>query len=161
MPALEAMGFRRTNLKALGIGTGMSAGAALVADFRERIDRYREARDFPAARGPSYLSVHLRFGTVSIRELVAYAHLRSLEPDGDGAATWLSELIWREFYAQILWHHPHVDRARVQAAVRRAAAFPTTRRCSPRGARDAPATPSSTPRCGRSTRRATCTTGCG
>ena len=108
IPTLEAMGFRRTDLKALRIGTGMSAGAALFADFRERIDRYREARDFPAARGPSYLSVHLRFGTVSIRELVAYAHLRSLEKDGDGAATWLSELIWREFYAQILWHHPRV-----------------------------------------------------
>jgi len=108
MPGLEAMGFRRTNLRALGIGTGMSAGAALAADFRQRIDRYQEARDFPAARGPSYLSVHLRFGTVSIRELVAYAHLRSLEPDGAGAATWLSELIWREFYAQILWHHPRV-----------------------------------------------------
>jgi deoxyribodipyrimidine photo-lyase len=43
---------------------------------------------------------------------VAYAHARALQPDGHGAATWLSELIWREFYAQILWHHPHVvDRA--------------------------------------------------
>ncbi len=52
--------------------------------------------------------MHLRFGTVSIRELVAYAHQRSLQPDGIGAATWLSELIWREFYAQILWHHPRV-----------------------------------------------------
>ena len=58
----------------------MSGGAALFADFRERIDRYREARDFPAVKGPSYLSVHLRFGTVSIRELAAYAHARSLEP---------------------------------------------------------------------------------
>ena len=86
----------------------MTGGAALFADFRKRIDRYRDARDFPAVKGPSYLSVHLRFGTVSIRELAAYAHQRSLEPDGDGAATWLSELIWREFYAQILWHHPHV-----------------------------------------------------
>jgi len=108
IPSLEAMGFRRTNLKALGVRTGMSGGAALFADFRERIDRYRETRDFPAARGPSYLSVHLRFGTVSTRELVAYAHLRSLEADGGGAATWLSELVWREFYAQVLWHHPRV-----------------------------------------------------
>ncbi len=87
---------------------GHGGGAALFADFRERIDRYRDARDFPAAKGPSYLSVHLRFGTVSIRELAAFAHMRSLEADGEGAATWLSELIWREFYAQILWHHPHV-----------------------------------------------------
>ncbi len=52
--------------------------------------------------------MHLRFGTVSIRELAAFAHARSLEPGGEGAATWLSELVWREFYAQILWHHPRV-----------------------------------------------------
>jgi CheY-like chemotaxis protein len=45
---------------------------------------------------------------VSIRELTGYAHTLSLQPDGAGAATWLSELIWREFYAQILWHHPRV-----------------------------------------------------
>jgi len=107
-PSLEAMGFGRTNLRALGIRPGMAGGAALFRAFRGRIDRYRDARDFPAVKGPSYLSVHLRFGTVSIRELAAYAHARSLEADGAGAATWLSELVWREFYAQILWHHPHV-----------------------------------------------------
>ena len=108
IPSLEMLGFQRTNLRACGIRTGMTGGAALTADFRERIDRYREARDYPAAKGPSYLSVHLRFGTVSIRELVAYAHARSLHENGEGAATWLAELIWREFYAQILWHHPRV-----------------------------------------------------
>ncbi len=108
MPTLEALGFRRTNLAALGVRTGMRGGAALFADFRKRIDSYSDARDFPAVKGPSYLSVHLRFGTVSIRELAAYAHARSLESGGEGAATWLSELIWRDFYAQILWHHPHV-----------------------------------------------------
>jgi len=86
----------------------MAGGAALFRDFSGRMDRYREARDYPAVRGPSYLSVHLRFGTVSIRELAAHAHARSLEADGAGAAAWLSELVWREFYAQILWHHPHV-----------------------------------------------------
>ncbi len=108
VPTLSALGFRRTNLAALGVVPGMDGGAALFGDFCERIDRYREARDYPAVRGPSYLSVHLRFGTVSIRELAAYAHARSLEADGAGAAAWLSELVWREFYAQILWHHPQV-----------------------------------------------------
>jgi len=107
-PPLAALGFRRTNLKALGVVSGMTGGCALFRDFRTRIDRYREARDFPAVKGPSYLSVHLRFGTVSIRELAAWAHARSLEPGGEGAATWLAELVWREFYAQILWHHPRV-----------------------------------------------------
>jgi deoxyribodipyrimidine photo-lyase len=108
VPALEALGFRPTNLRQLGMATGMSGGAALFARFKRRIDRYRELRDYPARKGPSYLSVHLRFGTVSIRELAAHAHYRALHPGGEGAATWLSELIWREFYAQILWHHPRV-----------------------------------------------------
>jgi len=107
-PGLEAIGFRRTNLRELGITAGMAGGRQLFADFRQRIDRYRDARNFPAVRGPSYLSAHLRFGTVSIRALAAHAHARMMTPDGEGAATWLSELIWREFYAQILWHHPHV-----------------------------------------------------
>jgi deoxyribodipyrimidine photo-lyase len=108
LPSLEAMGFERTNLAALGVVAGMSGGAARLADFRERIGAYREARDYPAVKGPSYLSVHLRFGTVSVRELVAFAHAESLRAGGAGASAWLSELVWREFYAQILWHHPHV-----------------------------------------------------
>jgi deoxyribodipyrimidine photo-lyase len=111
MPSLEAIGFRRTNLARLRVPTGMQGGSALFADFRQRVAKYREARDFPAVKGPSYLSVHLRFGTVSIRELAAFAHAASLAPDGLGAATWLSELIWRDFYAQILWHHPRVVHA--------------------------------------------------
>jgi deoxyribodipyrimidine photo-lyase len=87
---------------------GMRGGAARYADFKRRIARYRDARDFPAVKGPSYLAVHLRFGTVSTRTLVAFAHARSLEAGGQGAATWLSELVWREFYAQVLWHRPDV-----------------------------------------------------
>jgi len=108
MPSLESMGFARTNLATLGVVPGMAGGSALFHDFHHRIDAYRDTRNFPAVKGPSYLSVHLRFGTVSIRELAAYAHQLSLERDGEGAQTWLSELIWRDFYAQILWHHPHV-----------------------------------------------------
>jgi deoxyribodipyrimidine photo-lyase len=115
VPSLEGLGFRRTNLAALGVATGMAGGARLFADFRRRIARYRDTRNFPAVKGPSYLSVHLRFGTVSIRELAAFAHARALEPGGEGAATWLSELVWRDFYAQVLWHHPHVVRTSFKA----------------------------------------------
>jgi len=123
LPALEAMGFVRTNLAALGVVAGMPGGAARFDDFRTRIRDYRAARDFPAIRGPSYLSVHLRFGTVSVRELAAYAHQETLRPGGDGAAAWLAELIWREFYAQILWHYPHVV-AKAFRPVYDALAFP-------------------------------------
>ncbi len=108
VPSLAALGFAATGLREQGVRPGMAGGAHLFADFRDRIDRYRETRDFPAVKGPSYLSVHLRFGTVSVRALAAHAHARSLAPDGAGAATWLSELVWREFYAQLLWHYPRV-----------------------------------------------------
>lgn len=107
VPALQALGFEKTNLAALGIVPGSEGGARLFEEFFERIDRYHVARDYPSVRGPSYLGVHLRFGTVSIRTLAGAAHRLSLHGNA-GAAAWLSELIWRDFYFQILAHHPHV-----------------------------------------------------
>ncbi len=77
MPTLDDLGFRATNLRELRIPTGMSGARALLEDFLPRIDAYRETRDFPAVKGPSYLSVHLRFGTVSIRELARAARTPS------------------------------------------------------------------------------------
>lgn len=66
----------------------------------EIIKHYHEKRDFPAINGTTRLSVHLRFGTLSIRELAREARKYS--------ETWLNELIWRDFYMMILWHFPHV-----------------------------------------------------
>jgi len=108
VPSLEALGFAATNLRDTGVVPGMDGGAALFTEFRDRIDAYPSTRDFPAIDATSRLSVHLRFGTVSVRELAAFAHARSLERGGDGARTWLSELAWREFFAQVLWHRPDV-----------------------------------------------------
>ena len=107
VPPLADLGFGKSNLSELDIPTGSQGGAALFDDFFQRIGRYDAARNYPAVRGPSYLGVHLRFGTVSIRLLAGVAHQLSLQGDA-GAATWLGELIWRDFYAQILAHHPHV-----------------------------------------------------
>lgn len=64
------------------------------------IRNYHKTRDFPAIPGTSRLSVHLRFGTISIRELVRTAAALN--------DTFLNELIWREFYMMILWFFPHV-----------------------------------------------------
>lgn len=62
---------------------------------------YKQNRDYPAIEnGTSRLGIHFRFGTISVRE---YAKL-ALKYD----ETWLSELIWRDFFMQILWHYPHV-----------------------------------------------------
>ena len=107
VPTLQALGFEATNLHELKLPTGASGGRELLAQFMERIDRYGETRDFPAVRGPSYLGVHLRFGTVSIRELAGTAH-RLAAAGSPGAAVWLSELIWRDFYFQVLANFPHV-----------------------------------------------------
>jgi deoxyribodipyrimidine photo-lyase len=89
LPSLEDIGFRASTLR-----------------FPERkiklsvIENYDKYRDFPASNGTTRLSVHLRFGTVSIRKLVQIALKRN--------DIWLSELIWREFYQMILWHFPSV-----------------------------------------------------
>lgn len=104
LPTLADIGFAPSNLADLPIPLGMRGAQQLLDDFKKRIDNYRDARDYPARKGVSYLSVHLRFGTVSVRELAALAHRQG----GAGAATWLSELVWRDFYQMVLWHHPHV-----------------------------------------------------
>ena len=104
VPPLASIGFEPTNLGALDIPTGMSGAQRLFQAFLDRIGDYHERRDFPAVKGPSYLSAHLRFGTISIRELAAAAHSLG----GRGAETWLSELVWRDFYFAILHHFPHV-----------------------------------------------------
>ena len=107
MPSLKTMGFKPTNLKTLNFPTGTSGGEKLFSEFLERIDRYADTRNFPSIKGPSYLSTHLRFGTVSIRGLVATAWQRWQE-GSRGAEVWLSELIWRDFYVHILHHNPRV-----------------------------------------------------
>ena len=107
VPTLADIGFLPTNLSSLKIHCGAQGGQALFADFFERMDDYEATRNFPAIKGPSYLSVHLRFGTVSIRKLVATAYQRHIE-GSHGASVWLSELVWRDFYFQILSNFPRV-----------------------------------------------------
>ena len=63
------------------------------------VEDYKKLRDFPSIRGTSQLSTHLRFGTVSIRNIIRNLNLESV---------FLSELIWREFFMQILYNFPRV-----------------------------------------------------
>ncbi|MEL6606996.1 MAG: deoxyribodipyrimidine photo-lyase [Bacteroidota bacterium] len=65
-----------------------------------RIQQYDQQRDIPSVPGTSRLSVHFRFGTISIRMAMRMAQMHN--------EIWLNELIWREFYMMILWHFPHV-----------------------------------------------------
>ncbi len=90
LPTLEAMGFEQT------------AGSFPTKVLRDTLlKNYATQRDFPAIQGTSRLSVHLRFGTISIRSLVKKALEHS--------ETWLNELIWRDFYFNILYHFPHIS----------------------------------------------------
>ena len=87
--SLEEMGFKKSEL--------------VPKEFRfddDLIDQYEETRNFPATDNTSRLGVHLRFGTQSVRELIT----KSAERHNP---TFLKELIWREFFMQILWHFPH------------------------------------------------------
>jgi len=109
VPTLAQLGFEPTNLLQVGIHPGMSGGEQLFEDFYGRLGRYHEAREFPAVKGSSFLSAHLRFGTVSIRGLARQAVELMRRPEGgQGAVTWLSELIWRDFYFMVLHQHPRV-----------------------------------------------------
>jgi deoxyribodipyrimidine photo-lyase len=107
VPTLSEIGFEPTNLHQLKLPSGPAGADELFADFLERIDRYHETRDYPAVKGPSYLSTHLRFGTLSIRRAAREAWQR-MQAGSRGASVWLSELIWRDFYHQVLHHHPRV-----------------------------------------------------
>ncbi|MDB4161375.1 DNA photolyase family protein [Bacteroidia bacterium] len=87
--SLEAMGFTKSKINFPGKTTTLG-----------KIKNYEEKRNFPAIEGTSRLSVHFRFGTVSIRNKTAKGKSASEK--------WLNELIWRDFYIQILHHFPHV-----------------------------------------------------
>ncbi|MEK2645683.1 cryptochrome/photolyase family protein [Bdellovibrio sp. BCCA] len=92
MISLEEMGFKKTKIKfpALTLSS-------------EVLKNYAQNRNFPALEnGTTHLGIHLRFGTLSIREAARAARKYS--------ETWLSELIWRDFFMQILWHFPEVEK---------------------------------------------------
>lgn len=86
LPKIQQIGFRET-------------GKKIRPYSLENLDNYSNTRDFPALDQTSHLSVHLRFGAVSIREIVSRVSSNQV---------FLSELIWREFFMQILFHFPNV-----------------------------------------------------
>lgn len=102
LQTIEAYGFQRSNL---WLTAGASAGCERLEKFIDiATDNYEGTRDFPALNATSGLSVHLRFGTISIRHAFRLGFSRS----SNGAEKWVNELIWREFYQMILANFPHV-----------------------------------------------------
>ena len=93
-PSMEDLGFEESSIK--------------VPDFDLKVvAKYDETRNFPSLDSTSKIGPHLRFGTVSIREIV--------ENVKDVNSTYLSELIWRKFFMQILWHFPKVVKENFRA----------------------------------------------
>jgi deoxyribodipyrimidine photo-lyase len=88
IPDLHELGFDETNIP-------LPASEVNLDILKE----YARQRDYPGVEGTSRLGIHLRFGTVSIRQMVKLASQHS--------DTWLNELIWREFYIMILYNFPH------------------------------------------------------
>lgn len=104
IPSLAQLGFEPGDAAALGYTDGIAGGADALDEFEDKIDAYQTDRDFPAKPGVSRLGRHLRFGTLSIRKLAQWARAVG----GAGANTWLSELIWREFYSALLSAQPRL-----------------------------------------------------
>jgi len=88
-PSLEEIGFEEASLHIHGLPVN-----------EQTIIKYHETRNLPSVDGTSQLGVHLRFGTVSVRQLAKLASRLNEQ--------WLNELIWREFFMMILFHFPHV-----------------------------------------------------
>ena len=105
LQSLKEIGFEKSNISSIKVPLGTKGGLALIEDFKARIKNYNHNRNFPGVKGVSYLSVHNRFGTVSIRHLARIA----IEHNSEGSSTWLNELIWRDFYFQILSNFPHIE----------------------------------------------------
>lgn len=82
---------------------GECAALTRLDEFLERVSDYAQARDTPAAMGTSGLSAYLKYGCIHPRQILA--GLGDTE-GGAGADKFRSELCWRDFYADILWHHP-------------------------------------------------------
>jgi deoxyribodipyrimidine photo-lyase len=95
---------------------GETEALKLARQFMRRDDglqAYRDTRDLMARDATSHLSPHIHLGTVSVRELVRAARDANA---GTHGKTWIDELVWREFYAQVLWHFPHAARGAFKRA---------------------------------------------
>ncbi|WP_441257925.1 deoxyribodipyrimidine photo-lyase [Vibrio sp. Vf1514] len=85
----------------------------LRAFCQEQLDDYKQQRDFPAQDGTSSLSPYLAIGALSPRQCIARVYAESdMGALSDGAQTWLSELIWREFYQHLLTFEPKLSKSK-------------------------------------------------
>jgi deoxyribodipyrimidine photo-lyase len=87
--SLKEIGFEKSVLSPLNLNLSS-----------DTINNYEKTRNFPSVNGTSKIGLHLRFGTISTREMIIKAEVSKNK-------TFLKELVWREFFQQILFHYPH------------------------------------------------------
>lgn len=111
-PTLIKMGFDKTNLEDMKLEPSSEGARLLFNRFKDKIVfHYKLLKDIPYAGGVSYLSIHNRFGTISIRTLICEVMAMTRLVDDkrqESCHVWIDELIWREFYMQLMYHYPQV-----------------------------------------------------
>lgn len=108
IPSLKDLGFEKPDEMKVWKG-GRENGLDRIEEFKDKIWNYDENRDYAWKDSTSKLSPHLKFGTVSIREVFWEAErIKARNPNDDtsGIKTWQEELAWRDFYMQVLWNWP-------------------------------------------------------
>jgi deoxyribodipyrimidine photo-lyase len=110
--SLEILGFKKTNLSQMKLDISSEGADALLHRFKMKImPYYKVLREMPFISGVSYLSVYMRFGLISVRSLVSHAKQMSSINNGtkkESCEKWLDQLIWREFYTQLIYNYPHM-----------------------------------------------------
>ncbi len=107
--ALDSIGFESSHL---GLEKSKESPQKLLKDFKDGVQEYAENRDFLDIDATSKLATHLRFGTISPREIVRT--LKEWQSDGLEIEPFFRQLIWREFFAYILYHFPHSEKENFQ-----------------------------------------------
>lgn len=109
--SIEDIGFEKTKVSKMKIGFSNAEAKVMLKIFlSQKVKQYKVARDFPGISGVSYLSVHNRFGTISVRELLRSAEEEKAQNTAleEHIHAWVDEIIWRDFFFQIIYNFPHV-----------------------------------------------------
>ncbi len=106
IPTLNELGIQKPDgLEEVWEG-GRENGLERLEKFKNQIGAYKTERDYPAKDATSKLSPHIKFGTISVREIYWESERTRRDQAAEGIETWQEELAWRDFYYQLLWHNP-------------------------------------------------------
>ncbi len=118
--SLEELGFERPEDFEWIWNPSSKGGTKRMEEFKKKILNYDKDRDYAWKNSTSKLSPHLKFGTVSIREVFWEAErIKARNPDSEGVKTWQEELAWRDFYFQMMYNYPESEEKALQDQFRK------------------------------------------